>query len=338
MKEESKGNFKIGNYVLNGVDLVLTILLALFLCLIGIFISFLLFALSSYLFSLLIDIDIKHSIFSFLYLFFAFLVVFALPILLVSRFLQNKSEKKNLSKNSLMKANAEKITAVFLKIMLVIMALSAVSYFVIENFKDVFEGEKKQPKGLETLSHREEGIPMDTAGIIEDLNEGKYGIKLVKDSIYKASIESNDTINRLLEILKKNSFIISNKKEKSVRDHELITKMVRFNQVSGNGIKEIIGYGIKDGSHKSSKYPDFEFQIWEFENVEYANYYFVKMKELVHTASLYEKPPKYFFVYKNKLYYFTASTFNKREYAEKAQELLLNYCFSDSEVMTSGYY
>lgn len=208
MTQESKGNFRIGNYVLIGVDLVLTILLALFFCLIGITIFFLFFLLFDYVLSIFFEV---HSIF---YGFFAFLFVFASPILLVSYFLQKRSKSNALSSDSLITANAEKITAVFLKIIVLIMAFGVVSYLVFQNFKDVFESEKQQPKGLETLAHKEEGIAIDTAGIIEDLNEGKYGAKYVKYS------ESTD--KQILIFLKEfyTYYIIENSKmprnEKSI--------------------------------------------------------------------------------------------------------------------------
>jgi hypothetical protein len=122
-------------------------------------------------------------------------------------------------------------------------------------------------------------------------NDGSELFK--QDSIVQSPIIDNEVI---LSKLKETSFVFSENEKINPINHELVKKMNKENLILEMP-QTIDAYKIKDGENRSEKYPDFEFQIWEFKNESTAKESFLIMKEAVSSSSFFEKPPKHFFVW-----------------------------------------
>ena len=80
---------------------------------------------------------------------------------------------------------------------------------------------------------------------------------------------------------------------------------------------------------KESKYPDFEIQIWSFEDEEQAEEACSLVKNFALESSFFEKPPKVISCYKNHCIFITTPVFLNRKLIEKALNILdlnINNC------------
>jgi hypothetical protein len=138
-------------------------------------------------------------------------------------------------------------------------------------------------------------------------------------------------------------FIIENKKNFNIKklkceDNGLLCGLVKNNELKDlSKIKSITSYTMREKSNKDIKYPEFEFQIWKFDNKDNAKLYCDVMIKAVSTDVLYEKPPKLWFLASDELYYFTDFLYNKTNYMIKIQNKIIKYCFSERAITWRSY-
>lgn len=90
-------------------------------------------------------------------------------------------------------------------------------------------------------------------------------------------------------------------------------------------------YSKKMKVSKESKYPDFEIQIWSFENEEQAEVACTLVKDLALESSFFEKPPKVISSYENRCIFITTPVFSNRKLIEKALIILESNIINCSE-------
>ena len=139
---------------------------------------------------------------------------------------------------------------------------------------------------------------------------------------------STPTAETLEDCLIKNlkeQFVVGNKRNLNPLEHELLNHLIYMNVLKNlSGIKSISGYIIGN----------IEFQIWKLDNNDDAKSYFDVMKNVVWTNAMTDKPPKCFFGVSgaDELYYFTAFSSMHRKDMFQVVDILINCCFSKSDV------
>jgi hypothetical protein len=106
-------------------------------------------------------------------------------------------------------------------------------------------------------------------------------------------------------------------------------KKLKQKEIDLNGITTI--YSKKMKVSKESKYPDFEIQIWSFEDEEQAEVACTLVKDLALESSFFEKPPKVISYYKNHCIFITTPVFLNRKLIEKALNILDSNIINCSE-------
>jgi len=147
-------------------------------------------------------------------------------------------------------------------------------------------------------------------------------------------VETNNELsneNYLITNLKE-LFIIKDKENLNPMEHDLLKRLVKDSVLTDlSGIKSISNYLMRDKSKENAKYGGHvNFQIWVFDNKDYAKWYFDVMKK---ATWRYDKPPKCFFIIsgEDKLYYFSTWASMNNEYMYQAYDKLISCCFSRSK-------
>lgn len=119
------------------------------------------------------------------------------------------------------------------------------------------------------------------------------------------------------------------------KDQQMIRQLAKLKQVNGTpfaSLKKIDDYMFKGKPNKENIKPYIQFQIWRFDNSTKAKQCFDEMKKWGD-----DKPPKAFFQYDKKIYYFAAgSTYIYLEYGRKAYNKVVSF-FNKAEIQQVVY-
>ncbi|UPT67268.1 MAG: hypothetical protein M0D57_00785 [Sphingobacteriales bacterium JAD_PAG50586_3] len=138
----------------------------------------------------------------------------------------------------------------------------------------------------------------------------------------------------LVDTLKKMYTIVSSTPVKP-KEQDLIYVLLRNQTITTQSlsfITKIDSYLFKGKPNNQGIKPIIEFQIWELNTEENARLCFKIMKEARE-----DKPPKGYFQYQNKIYYFAAgSTYIYLEYGRKAYNKVVSY-FDKTQIQQVVY-
>ena len=97
-------------------------------------------------------------------------------------------------------------------------------------------------------------------------------------------------------------------------------KKLKLKHLKLQGLKEVSSKEVKVS--ETSKYPDFEIQIWYFENGNMAEAACDMVEELIVNNSYFEKPPKLVSYYENYCIFITTPVFSKKQHIHNAMDVI----------------